>query len=158
MRKRSFRGKPSKSHIIWARETRDGVGKKLFDSVHFEKWVKHCGFDFETEVRVDHDRGGEPREQYRCVFTWGETEGETIELGEEEWTMGRQKTPRTFIEIDSEGKARVKGWRFETTVDIVQMRHKGPELLIETADGDRKRLNARKFLTHPRERQRDGDA
>lgn len=152
----SFRGKPSKSHIIWVRETRDGVTNKRFDSDHFRKWAAHCGFDFETTTRVDHDRADEPREQFRVVFKWGTVQQEEIEFGDESWEFGKQKTPRTFIEVDEEGVARVKGWRFERLLDITMMRHKGPELLIETASGERKRLNGRKFLTHPRERQREG--
>lgn len=151
----SFRGKPSKSHIIWTRETRNGATNKQFDHAHFEKWVDHCGFDFQQATRVDHDRADEPRTQYRCVFKWGRMEGETMELGDEEWSLGTQKTPRTFIELDDEGLARVKGWSFETVMNVTDMRHKGPELLIVTASGDKKRLNGRKFVEDSRERQRD---
>lgn len=150
----SFRGKPSRAHIVWTRQTRDGATTKQFDHDRFEKWANHCGFDFERETRVDHDRAGEPRTQYRCVFRWGQSGGETAELGDEEWSFGNQKTPRTFIELDERGLARVKGWSFETVLDVAEMRHKGPELLIETASGDRKRLNGRKFVEVPRERQR----
>jgi hypothetical protein len=153
----SFRGKPSKSHIIWTRETRNGATNKRFDYEHFEKWTEHCGFDFDTTTRVDHDRADEPRMQYRCVFNWGNVSEETIEFGDEEWSLGNQKTPRTFVEIDSEGLARLKGWNFETVLDITEMRHKGPELLIKTAGGDKKRLNGRKFVEHPRKRQREGN-
>jgi hypothetical protein len=64
----SFRAKPSESHIIWTRETRSGAGKKRFDHDHFRKWATHCGFDFETVTRVDHDRSPDPRPQHRCVF------------------------------------------------------------------------------------------
>lgn len=153
----SFGGRPSKSHIIWTRETRNGATKKRFDNDRFEKWATHCGFDFETATRVDHERAEEPREQYRCVFKWGKIDTETIELGDESWSLGEQKTPRTFIEIDDAGMARVKGWNFETVMDVKKMRHKGPELLIETADSDQKRLNGRKFVKNPRKRQRDRD-
>lgn len=156
MANRSFRGKPTKTHIIWTRETRTGASKKRFDEGHFEKWATHCGFDFETTTRVDHDRADEPRKQYRCVFKWGKSELKTMELGDEEWSMGRQRTPRTFVEIDEEGIARVKGWKFETVLDVGMMRHKGPELLVETAEGEKKRLNGRKFVKHPRKRQREG--
>ena len=155
----SFRGKPSKSHIIWTRETRDGVRRTRFDSDHFEKWATHCGFDFETATRVDHERSDDPRTQYRCVFKWGTLSSETIEFGDEEWSLGEQRTPRTVIEIDATGAVRVKGWEFETVLDVIEMRHKGPELLLKTAAGENKRLNGRKFVTHPRERQqRDADS
>ena len=149
-----FRDKPSNSHIIWTRETRDSVQKKRFDESHFEKWANHCGFDFEISKRVDHARAEKPREQYRCVFKWGQTSSESIEFGDEEWELGNQKTPRTFVEIDAEGMARVKGWQFETVLDIAEMRHKGPELLIKTADGSKKRVNGRRFVTKPRDQQR----
>lgn len=155
MTRGSFRGKPSKSHIIWTRETRDGVQQKRFDHEHFEKWTNHCGFDFDTTTRVDHDRGDEPRPQYRCVFKWGEISDEKIEFDDEEWSLGHQKTPRTFIEIDGTGIARIKGWEFETVFDIVELRHKGPELLIRTASDDTKRLNGRKFVEKPRDQQRE---
>lgn len=156
MKKRGFRSKPSPSHIIWMRGADNGSsgGKKRFDQRHFEKWAEHCGFDFEQETRTDHERAEEPREQHRVVFRWGKSEPETIELGDEEWSMGARKTPRTFIEVDEAGIARIKGWTFETTMDVVQLRHKGPDLLIESADGEKKRLNARKFVTDPREQQR----
>ena len=157
MGNRSFRGKPSKSHIIWKRTTRDGVETRRFDENHFEKWANHCGFDFETATRVDHDRAEEPRKQYRVVFRWGKIESDTIEFGDEEWSLGSQKTPRTFIEVDSEGHARVKGWEFEAVVEIREMRHKGPELLIKTENNGAKRLNGRKFVEHPRKRQREGN-
>ena len=149
-----FRDKPSKSHIIWTRQTRDGATKKRFDENHFKKWASQCGFDFETTKRVDHQRAEEPRKQYRCVFKWGQTGGEAIEFSDEEWELGHQRTPRTFVEIDSKGVARVKGWQFETVLDITEMRHKGPELLIKTSDGSKKRLNGRKFVKQPRDQQR----
>lgn len=157
MKKSGFRGKPTPTHIIWVRgQSRKNVKeKKRFDHDHFRKWAKHLGLDFETATRVDHDRGEEPRKQYRCVFKWGKMESETIELGDEEWSMGKQKTPRTFIEIDEAAWARVKGWTFEEYFDVIEMKHKGPELLIRTADGEKKRLNGRKFVKHPRKRQRE---
>lgn len=151
----SFRGKPSKSHIIWVRETRDGAETKRFDREQFRKWTKHCGFDFDKTTRVDHERSSEPREQYRCVFNWTTTAGESLELDGEEWELGGQKTPRTFVEIDTDGEARIKGWSFETVFNITEMKHKGPELLIKAADGTKKRLNGRKFVTDPRKQQRE---
>lgn len=147
----SFRSKPSKTHIIWTRESRNENAKKRFDEAHFEKWAGHYGFDFENETRVDHDRGDEPREQYRCVFTWETVDGETLELGDEEWTLGQQKTPRTFVEIDAMGIARVRGWTSEAVLNVVQMRHDGPVLLVETAGEERKRIDGRELATHPRD-------
>ena len=88
------------------------------------------------------------------MFRWGQTSSKSIEFGDEEWELGNQKTPRTFVEIDAEGMARVKGWQFETVLDIAEMRHKGPELLIKTADGSKKRLNGRRLVEKPRDQQR----
>jgi len=158
MTKRGFRRKPSPSHIIWVRgaDRGSGSGKKQFDSGHFEKWATRAGFDFERETRVDHDRAEEPRTQHRVVFRWGTSDSETISLGDEEWSMGAQQTPRTFIEIDDAGMARIKGWTVEATLDVVEMRHKGADLLIESADGEKKRLNAHKFVSDPR-KQQQGD-
>ncbi|MHB9286169.1 hypothetical protein ACKVMT_03915 [Halobacteriales archaeon Cl-PHB] len=150
----SFRGKPSETHIIWTRETRDGAGNKRFDHNHFRKWAEHCGFDFETTTRVDHERAEEARQQYRCVFRWGKTDTETIEMGDEAWAMGSQRTPRTFVEIDEAGVARIQGWTFDVVLDVVMLRHKGPELFLESVDGEKKRLNARQFVQSPRKRQR----
>lgn len=146
MRKRGFRGKPSPTHIVWVRGGRESDGPKRLDHEHFEKWANHCGFDFQREEVVDHERADEPRQQHRVVFAWGQSDAETIQLGDDEWSMQSQRTPRTFIEVDEAGLARIKGWNFETVVDIIEMRHKGPTLLIETADGGKKRLNAKKYV------------
>lgn len=156
MGKSPFRSRPSKTHIIWTRQTRNGATRKRLDEKHLEKWASHCGFDFDTTTRVDHDRSDDPRKQFRVVFRWGEMDQETIAFGDEEWDLGTQKTPRTFIEVDEGGLARVRGWNFETIFDVREMRHKGPELLIRTASDDTKRLNGRKFVQNPRQRQRDG--
>lgn len=110
MKKRGFRSKPSPSHNIRIRGADSADGKKRVDHRHFEKWATHCGFDFERETRVDHDRADEPRQQHRVVFRWGKSDAETIELGDEERSMGAQKTPRTFIEFEEAGVAHIKGW------------------------------------------------
>ena len=149
-----FRGKPSRSHIIWTHGgPRDGTGKTRFDTRGFERWADHLGLDFETTTRVDHDRGDEPREQYRCVYAWGETGGETLEMEGEQWDLGSQRAPRTFIEIDETTKARIKGWGFETVLDVVEMRYDGPDLFITSAGGDKKRLEGRALATHPSDRE-----
>lgn len=87
----SFRGKPTKSHIVWGRQTHNGPTKKTVDCDRFEKWATHCGFDSEQATRVDHDH--EPRIQYRCILKCGRIEGETMDLGDEKWSLGGQKTP-----------------------------------------------------------------
>jgi hypothetical protein len=77
---RNFRGKPSESHIVWTRETRQCAARKWFDSDRFERWADHYGFDLEREKRVDHDRAAEKRKQYRCAFAWTSTASERIEF------------------------------------------------------------------------------
>ena len=148
----SFRSKPSDAHIIWRRETRDGAGRERFDQNRFRAWADHYGFDFETATRVDHDRASEPRQQYRCVFRWEQLAEETIEFGDDEWTLGEQRTPRTFIEIDAATAVRIRGWEFESVFDVVEMRHDGSTLLFETANGATKQLDGQAFATPPGER------
>jgi hypothetical protein len=147
-----FRGRPSKKHIIWTRETRDSVTKKRFDDERFEKWANHYNFDFETSKRVDHDRAEGPRMQYRCVFAWGQMEGKRFEFGDEEWDLGSQKTPRTFIEVDGEGYARIKDWGNEDVYNVRTMKYRGPNLLVRTSGGEEIRLEGKKLKTEPEKR------
>jgi hypothetical protein len=146
---KNFRGKPSDAHIIWSRETRKGAKRKRFDTDRFEQWASHCGFEVEREQRVDHDRGAEKRAQYQCVFSWTSTGGESIEFGDEEWELGDQKTPQTFVEIDSKAIARIKDWEEEYIVAIDTMVHKGDRLLIQTEDGEKRQLQSKELATPP---------
>jgi hypothetical protein len=139
---RNFRGKPSDAHIIW---TRAAAKRRRFDTDRFEQWASHYGFTVEREQRVDHERGAEKRTQYRCVFSWTSTDGERIEFGDEEWELGTQKTPETFVEIDSKAMARIKDWDREYIVKIDTMVHDGDKLLIETADGETHQLQSEKL-------------
>lgn len=147
-----FRDRPSKKHIIWTRETRDGVATKRFDNERFETWANHYNFDLENSKRVDHDRGEEPRMQYRCVFSWGQVEGQSFEFGDEEWDFADQKTPRTFIEVDEEGIARIKEWETEDVHEVRMMKFKGPNLLVKTNDGTEIVLEGKKLRTEPEKR------
>lgn len=141
----SFRGKPSQSHILWSREARSGGSSKRFDDQHFKKWVNHCGFDFDKQQRIDHERAEESRTQFRCVFRWGKREQQEMEIGDRDFQLGSQKTPVTFLEIDQEGFARVKVGSTEEVFDITEMRHDGAALLITTATGDKKKLDGKKL-------------
>lgn len=145
----SFRGKPTKKHILWSRETRDGAARKRFDRDYFSRWAAHYDVDFDTDTRVDHDRSDDPRAQCRCVFTWERMESESVELGDEEWSFGQQRTPRTFIEIDEKGLARIRDWDDERVVDLRVLRHEGPVLFGERADGNNERLDARRLSQRP---------
>jgi hypothetical protein len=54
-----------------------------------------------------------------------------------------------IVEVGEEGVARVKGWETEEVLDVGEMRHEGPALLIKTRGGETKRLDGRKPTTPP---------
>jgi len=141
----SFRGRPSKKHLLWVQETRDGATTKRFDDERFRKWVDHRGFDYDKSIRTDHERAEESRTQFRCVFRWGRMKGEAVELGDESWDLGNQRTPVAFIEIDEEGLARVKAGNTEEIFDLVDLRYEGPTLYVETASGRKTKLDGNKL-------------
>ncbi|KAA9397916.1 hypothetical protein Har1130_06450 [Haloarcula sp. CBA1130] len=143
-----FGSKPSEAHVIW-RSGRDSGGKKKFDFEYLELWAAHFGVDFEQWTRVDHDRGDEPREQFACVFRWSQSGGQELSVGDEEWTMGSQRKPRTFLEIDEEGMVRLRGWTSETTLDVEELVLKKTVLTLKTADSTVKKLDVRKLSKRP---------
>lgn len=131
--------------MLWTRRTDSGKPMKRFDDKHFRRWVNHCGFDFDSRMRIDHDRADESRTQYRCVFKWGKTKARSVEIADKEVELGSQKAPITFIEIDDQGYARIKVGSAEEIYNIVEMRHNGPSLLIKTASGEKKKLDGKKL-------------
>ena len=141
----SFRGRPSKAHMLWTRETDSGKSMKRFDDTQFKRWVSHCGFDFDTRKRIDHDRADSSRTQYRCVFRWGKTQQTEVEIADKAVTLGSQKTPLAFIELDEAGYARVKVGDTEEIYNLVEMRYDGPALLIKAASGAKKKLDGKKL-------------
>lgn len=141
----SFRGKPSKSHILWTRGGGEGTASKRFDEAHFRRWVAHCGFDFDKQKRIDHDRADVSRLQFRCVFRWGTREEKSVQIGESELNLGSQKTPIAFIEIDEAGQARIKVGRTESIYDLAELRHEGKTLLLTTESGEKKKLDGEKL-------------
>ncbi|MBV0903390.1 hypothetical protein [Haloarcula salina] len=143
-----FGSKPSDAHVIW-RSGRNNDGKKKFDFEYLELWAAHFGVDFEQWTRVDHDRGDEPREQFACVFRWSKTGGQELSVGDEEWTMGTQRKPRTFLEIDEEGMVRLRGWSTEATLDVDELVLQKTVLKLRTADGTVKKLDVRKLSKRP---------
>jgi len=146
-----FSGKPSDAHVIWTYETRQGVTRKQFDTDRFAEWADHYGFDVERGERVDHERGMEERTQHRCVFAWGlgGSEDDSVEFGDSEWKLDEQKTPRTFVEVDEAGVARIKSWDEEFVVDVTAMIHKGPQLLVRSDEDRTFRINGEEFSTRP---------
>ena len=143
MKAPTFGGKPSETHVIWRQS---GAGEKRFDEDALRQWCSNYDVDYETSRRVDHDRGSDPRLQHRLVFAWADQATESFAVGDDEWEIETQKTPRTFVEIDSKGRARIKSWESEHVVDVGELWHDGPGLVFETAETDSaKRLDARKL-------------
>jgi len=134
MERPSISQKPSKAHIVWTPDPETGV--KRFDEEYLQKWCRHFGFDFERYSRVDHERAEESRTQYQCVFSYQKENSESVEMDGEEWSIGTEKMPRTFVELDEEGVARVQGWSTERIVDVAELWHDGRELLFRATDGD----------------------
>lgn len=147
MKDPSFRGKPSSTHLIWLDRNSQGDGvQKRFHEEGLRKWCQKCGVDFERDKRVDHERDDEPHLQYRCVFSWQDHADEEFEMDGESWDLSTQKTPRTFVEIDDEGKMRVKSWDDEYVLDVHELWYDGPSLVFEAAEFDgRRRLKAKKL-------------
>ena len=142
MERPSISRKPSKAHIVWTPDPETGV--KRFHEEHLQKWCRHFGFDFERYSRVDHDRGDDSRTQYQCVFSYQKDNSESIEMDGKEWSIATEKMPRTFVEIDEEGLLRIQGWSTERIIDVRELWHDGPELLIRSNDdGSALRLDAR---------------
>jgi hypothetical protein len=147
MKAPTFGGKPSDTHVVW----RDsGASEKRFDEAELRKWCSHYDVDLETSKRVDHDRADETRQQHRIVFAWTDSESESFSMGEDDWQITAQKTPRTFLEIDSKGEVRVKGWNSEQVLDVTELWWDGSSLVFEAAEfDDTKRLDARKLSSRP---------
>jgi len=144
----AFGRKPSDSHVVWTSGgPRDERGTKRFDFEYLELWAAQFGIDYESRTRVDHERADEPREQHACIFEWAKSDGQTIELDGEQWTMGEKRTPRTFVEIDDAGVARLKGWQKEMTFDVLECWLDGTAMLFKTSDQGNKKVDGRKLLS-----------
>lgn len=147
MKAPTFGGKPSDTHVIWRQS---GTGEKRFDEEALRKWCSAHDVDFESSKRVDHDRGSQPRLQHRLVFTWADQASESFSVGDEDWEIETQKTPRTFVEIDSKGMVRIKGWDNEHVLDLNELWWDGQALVFEASElSSTKRLNAAKLKTKP---------
>ena len=84
------------------------------------------------------------------MFTWTSEEGESFDMGDEEWDISTGKTPRMFLEIDDAGEARLKSWSSERVLDIEELWLDG-EALVFDADGldGAKRLDTRTLRERP---------
>jgi hypothetical protein len=147
----TFGKKPSNAHVVWTNREGEGRGKKRFDFKYLKLWAANFGVDYETRTRVDHDRAEEPRHQHLVVFEWAKSSQRTIEMGDESWDVGGTETPRTFVEIDEAGDARIKSWKHEAVVDLREMYLDGTVVKIRTADRGKKALDAQNLLRKARD-------
>jgi hypothetical protein len=140
-----FGSKPSDAHVVW-----EGRGDRTrFDFEYLELWAAHFGVDYEQWERVDHERGSEPRAQHVCVFARTEGEGTETTLDGETWTMGTPEQPRTFLEIDETGMARVRGWTSERIIEVTELVVDGRTLKLRTAEGTTMSLETGKLTSRP---------
>lgn len=142
----TFGQKPSDSHVVWTSRSGEGRGKKRFDFDYLRLWAAHFGIEYDNRTRVDHERGDEPRKQHLVVFEQDTAKRETIEMGDSTWELGGIETPRTFVEIDETGMARMKSWEHEAVLDIRELWIDGPVLRMKTADRGAKALDTRTLL------------
>jgi hypothetical protein len=143
MKAPTFRGKPSDVHVIWRQS---GDGEKRFAQDDLRRWSAANNVDYETSKRVDHERGSTPRLQHRLVFAWGQGSNESFEVGDEEWDIETGKTPKTFIEIDSKGQARIKSWEGEQVLEVAELWYDGSALVFRTPESEEaRRLEAEKL-------------
>ncbi|MUV89590.1 hypothetical protein GJ629_06520 [Halapricum sp. CBA1109] len=124
----AFGGHPSDAHLLWV------DGEKRFDEDRLRAWCGRHDLTVETDQRVDHDRAEESRKQYRIVCSWSEGESESFDMGDDEWELTTQRTPETFVEIDSEGVARVAARDGERILDLQELWTDGPVLCFRAAD------------------------
>lgn len=143
MKAPTFGGKPSERHVIWRQS---GTGEKRFDESTLRSWCSAHVVDYEQSRRVDHERALEPRHQHRLVFAWSDDAGEYFEFGDDEWEIETQRTPRTFVEIDSAGQARIRSWESEHLVDLTELWYDGATLVFEAVEtSSARRLDADKL-------------
>jgi hypothetical protein len=111
----TFGGKPSDTHVIW----RESGGKvRRFDEGLVRRWADRYGADFESDRRVDHERGPDPRAQHRVVFAWEDGASESFSVGDDDWEIQTQETPRTFFEAaELPGKKRLDAWKLRSGPD-----------------------------------------
>lgn len=136
MKSPSIGRKPSDHHIVWKSGKNDQT--KRFHESLLKKWCRKFSIDFENYTRVDHERSDEPRTQYQCVFSYQSGAGESFDMGDEEWTVQAEETPRTFVEIDESGAMRIQGWSVERIVDVEELWYDGSQLVVKPDGEDRK--------------------
>lgn len=130
MRRPAFGGHPSETHVLW----QDSDGPKRFDEDRLRSWCERHDLEFQTDSRVDHGRSEELRGQYRIVVTWSTGESESFDVDGDQWEITTQRTPATFVEIDSDGVARVATGDGERVLDLQELWTDGATLCFR-ADG-----------------------
>jgi hypothetical protein len=127
-------------------------GHEGFDFEYFELWAAQFGIDYEIWTRDDQEHVDEPREQHARIFGWTQTDGETIESNGQARTMGQTKTPRTFVEIDEAGLARLMRWNAETTFDVLEWWVQGPAMTFKTREQGNEKVDGRKLLSREKQK------
>jgi hypothetical protein len=146
MRAADFGGKPTGAHVLWQTNSSTDSGNTLFDERKLHTWCNKYDVDYDVKTDADHEITGGPRKQYLCTFAWQKDEQSSVGFGDEEWSIDSKQTPQTFIEIDSEGTARVKGWNAESELELEELWCDGPALVLKTAaEAEAKRLDVRRL-------------
>jgi len=71
-------------------------------------------------------------------------------VGGDEWEIATQETPRTFLEIDEAGEARLKSWTDEYVFDLDELWADGAAVAFRATGIDgAKRLDSRKLTGPP---------
>lgn len=132
--------RPTSKHVAWQAE-KDEDGTCIAPEI-LVKWAKRKGHDIRQPKHADGERGPEPRHQLQCVFSWKETETETLNMGECQWNLDVPEQPERYIEVDTEGIARVVTWDESVVVNLETLRVDGECLVMTGAEffGE-KRLN-----------------
>ena len=130
MKPPSGRGeKPSQTHIVWIAGD-DPEENRRFHEAELRRWAARYARDYETLTRIDRDRSTDPRTQYRCTFAWESGEAESFSMDGESWSIGADRVPVSFFEIDAAGQARVGECGTEYVLDVAELAHHGPRLMF----------------------------
>jgi hypothetical protein len=122
--------KPSQTHIVWIEGEGDPEESRRFHEGELRRWAARYTREYETLTRIDRERGDEPREQYRCTFDWKEGESESFSMDEKSWSIGADRVPVSFFEIDAAGQARVSECGTDYVLDVAELAHHGPRLMF----------------------------
>lgn len=136
--------RPTPGHIVWQAD--GGEDDTRIDPEALTEWADSQGHDIRQPKHTDEDRASDPRHQLQCVFSWQETETQTLTMGQRTWELDVPEQPERYIEIDTEGMARIVTWEESVVVTLESLRADGDSLVLtgEEFFGE-KRLNGREL-------------